>query len=54
MVNNQGLILHKTRHEKGKKHDYGVYKHSHPVTPSQVESVVVDLGYLGIKKTFLL
>jgi hypothetical protein len=52
MVNNQGLILHKPRHEKGKKHDYGVYKHSHPVTPSQVESVVVDLGYLGIQKDF--
>jgi hypothetical protein len=52
MVNNQGLILHKTRHKKGKKHDYGVYKHSHPVTPSQVESVVVDLGYLGIQKDF--
>jgi DDE superfamily endonuclease/Helix-turn-helix of DDE superfamily endonuclease len=52
MVNNQGLILHKTRHEKGKKHDYGVYKHNHPVTPSQVESVVVDLGYLGIQKDF--
>jgi hypothetical protein len=52
MVNNQGLILHKTGHEKGKKHDYGVYKHSHPVTPSQVESVVVDLGYLGIQKDF--
>ena len=52
MVNNQGLILHKTRHEKGKKHDYGVYKHSHPVTPSQVESVVVYLGYLGIQKDF--
>ena len=52
MVNNQGLILHKTRHEKGKKHDYGVYKHSPPVTPSQVESVVVDLGYLGIQKDF--
>ena len=52
MVNNQGLILHKTRHEKGKKHDYGVYKHRHPVTPSQVESVVVNLGYLGIQKDF--
>ena len=52
LVNYEGLILHKTRHEKGKKHDYGVYKHSHPVTPSQVESVVVDLGYLGIQKDF--
>lgn len=54
MVNNQGLILHKTGHEKGKKHDYCIYKHSHPVTPSQVESVVVvvDLGYLGIQKDF--
>ena len=52
MVNNKSLILHKTRHEKGKKHDYGVYKRRHSVTPSQVENFIVDLGYLGIQKDF--
>ena len=34
---------------------YGVYKHSHPVTPSQVESVVVDLEVIPeIPNTFRL
>jgi hypothetical protein len=28
-----------------------LYKHNHPVTPSQVENIV-DLGYLGIQKDF--
>ena len=51
MVNSQGLILHKTRHEKGKKHDYEIFKHNHPVTPSQVE-IVFDLGYIGVQKDF--
>lgn len=37
-------ITHKTEHRKGgRKHDYKVYKHNHPVTPSQVENVF-DLG----------
>ncbi|MGB6592162.1 MAG: hypothetical protein WA323_22140, partial [Candidatus Nitrosopolaris sp.] len=39
MVNSQGLILHKTRHKGGRQHDYHLYKHNHPVTPSQVESI---------------
>lgn len=51
MVNTQGLILHKTRHKGGRQHDYHLYKHNHPVTPSQVENIV-DLGYLGIQKDF--
>ena len=49
MVNNQGLIIHKTGHEKGKRHDYGIHKKIHPVTPKQVVSVF-DLGYLGVEK----
>ncbi len=53
MVNNhRGHILHKIRHKKGQKHDYYIYKKNHPVTPKQVVNVVVDLGYLGIKKDF--
>lgn len=51
MVNSDGLILHKTGHEGGRKHDYNIYKHDHPVTPSQVENIV-DLGYLGIPNDF--
>jgi len=51
MVNTGGLILHKTGHKGGRKHDYDVYKHNHPITSSQVENVV-DLGYLGIEKDF--
>ena len=51
MVNNQGLIIHKTKHKKGKRHDYDIYKKNHPVTPKQVVSVF-DLGYLGVEKDF--
>ena len=49
MVNNQGLIIHKTGHKKGKRHDYDIYKKNHPATPKQVVSVF-DLGYLGVGK----
>ena len=52
MVNGQGLILHKTRHKGGRHHDYHLYKHNRPVTPSQVENIV-DPGYLGIQKDFI-
>ena len=51
MVNNQGIIIHKTNNKKGRRHDYYIYKKNHPVTPKQVVNVV-DLGYLGIEKDF--
>ena len=51
MVNNHGIIIHKTNHKKGKRHDYDIYKKNHPVTPKQVVSVF-DLGYLGVEKDF--
>ena len=51
MVNNQGVIIHKTGHKKGKRHDYDIYKKNHPVTPKQVVNVF-DLGYLGVEKDF--
>ena len=52
MVNTEGLILHKTGHSNGRKHDYDIYKHNHPtITPSQVDNIV-NLGYLGIEKDF--
>ena len=51
MVNNHGLIIHKTNHKKGRRHDYDIYKKNHPVTPKQVVNVF-DLGYLGVGKDF--
>lgn len=51
MVNNQGVIIHKTGHKRGKSHDYDIYKKNHPVTPKQVVNVF-DLGYLGVEKDF--
>ena len=51
MVNNKGLIIHKTNHKKGQRHDYNIYKKNHPITPKQVVNVF-DLGYLGVEKDF--
>ena len=51
VVNNQGYILHKANHKKGRRHDYNIYKKNHPVTPPQVVNVF-DLGYLGVEKDF--
>ena len=40
MVNTGGLILHKTGHRNGRKHDYDIYKRNHPtITPSQVDNI---------------
>ncbi len=51
MVNNQGIIIHKTDHKKGRRYDYDIYKRNHPVTPKDVVNVF-DLGYLGVEKDF--
>jgi hypothetical protein len=51
MVNSEGLILHKTGHKSGRRHDYDVYKNNHPITPVQVENVF-DLGYMGVQNDF--
>jgi DDE superfamily endonuclease len=51
MVNSEGLILHKTGHDRGRIHDYEVFKNKHPATPPQVENVL-DLGYMGVKNDF--
>ena len=51
VVNGEGLILHKTEHKKGRKHDYEIFKNNHPITPIQVENVF-DFGYMGVKNDF--
>jgi hypothetical protein len=50
-VNRKGLIVHKTNHAKGSRHDYALFKQHHPRLPKQVK-VDVDLGYVGIKEDF--
>jgi len=47
MVNNHGIIIHKTAHKKGRRHDYDIYKNNHPLVPKDVVNVF-DLGYLGV------
>ena len=51
MVNNRGLIIHRTKYKKGRRHDYDIYKENHPATPKQVVNVF-DLGYLGVEKDY--
>jgi DDE superfamily endonuclease len=51
MVNSNGTILHKTGHDRGRIHDYEIFKNKHPTTPLQVEKIL-DLGYLGVKNDF--
>ncbi|HET7390992.1 MAG TPA: transposase family protein [Nitrososphaeraceae archaeon] len=51
MVNSEGVILHKTGHERGRIHDYEIFKNKHPTIPLQVENVL-DLGYMGVQNDF--
>jgi len=50
-VNEKGLIIHRTNHGRGRKHDYDVFKRSHPELPQGVRPGV-DLGYDGIQNDF--
>src|SRR5438477_11119300 len=52
MVNSDGtILLHKTGHERGRKHDYEIFKNKYPMTPLQVANLL-DLGYLGVQNDF--
>jgi transposase len=50
-VNSKGLILHKTNHARGRRHDLDVYRERHPDLPKEVQRVF-DLGYKGVMKDF--
>jgi hypothetical protein len=51
-ANQKGLIIYKTkRRQRGRKHDYKVYKKNHPKLPKDVLSML-DLGFLGVEKDF--
>lgn len=50
--NQKGLLIYKTKHrQRGRKHDYRIYKKNHPDLPKDVMSMY-DLGFLGVEKDF--
>jgi hypothetical protein len=51
VTNKKGLIIHKTGHVNGKRHDYDLFKRKHPPIPPDVE-IYADLGYQGMEKDF--
>jgi len=50
-VNRDGLIIHKTRHARGSRHDYSLFRWSHPRLPGEV-CLGLDRGYDGIQKDY--
>jgi hypothetical protein len=50
-VNKDGLIAHKTRHARGRRHDYEIFKQCHPHLPKKV-ILGVDRGYDGIQTDY--
>jgi hypothetical protein len=50
-VNSKGLIVHKTDHARGRRHDLDLYRQRHPSLPKSVEQDF-DRGYDGVKKYF--
>jgi len=50
-VNAEGLILHKTPHARGSRHDYTLFKWRHPRLPGDVR-LGVDLGYDGVQNDY--
>jgi hypothetical protein len=50
-VNADGLILHRTPHARGSRHDYALFKWRHPRLPGDVR-LGVDLGYDGIQNDY--
>ena len=50
-VNADGLIVHKTPHARGSRHDYALFKWRHPRLPDGVR-LGVDLGYDGVQNDY--
>ncbi len=50
-MNENGLIIHKSRHFVGRRHDYNIYRHSNPKLPPNVKRIM-DLGYYGIEDDY--
>jgi hypothetical protein len=50
-VNKDGLIVHKTRHARGSRHDYALFKWRYPYLPNDVW-LGLDRGYDGIQNDY--
>jgi hypothetical protein len=50
-VNAKGLIVHKTSHARGRRHDLDLYRQRNPGIPKEVEQYF-DRGYDGVRKYF--
>lgn len=51
-ANQKGLLIYKTkRRQRGRRHDYKVYKKNHPELPKDIERMY-DLGFLGVEKDY--
>ena len=50
-VNKDGLIIHKTKYARGRRHDYDLFKGNHPKLPGKVRPYF-DLGYYGVQNDF--
>jgi len=51
-ANQKGMIIYKTKHkQRGRKHDYRIYKKNHAGIPKEVVSMF-DLGFLGVEKDY--
>ena len=50
-VNGDGLIVHKTPHARGSKHDYSLFKWRHPRLPDMV-CLGLDSGYNGVQNDY--
>lgn len=50
-VNGDGLIVHKTPHARGSRHDYSLFRWRHPRLPGEV-CLGLDLGYDGVQNDY--
>ena len=50
-VNSDGLIVHRTNHARGRRHDLDIYVERHPTLPKEVEQDF-DRGYDGVRNYF--
>ncbi len=50
-MNKDGLIIHKSRHFVGRRHDYHIFKRSNPKLPPNITRIM-DLGYYGIENNY--
>ena len=50
-VNKTGLILHRSPHARGGRHDYSLFRWRRPSLPGEV-GLGVDLGYEGIRNDY--